>query len=392
MLSPERDTTGAGQSAATGTNFLTGFWDPRTARVLFTALIFACVLGFLRGARETLTLFLFAVLFAYFVEPLVAKLEKRARGRGSAIAVVYLLLLSLLVIVGMIVGPRIAEEARSLMTSLPTLIDKMGSGQIVSQLGQKHGWTQARQAQLQQFVVSHRGDFLKFGRTVGEKIAAPLQHIWWLIIIPILSLFFLKDGRSIASGLVNLGRSAEEQSTIRGLVDDVNVMLGSYIRAQMILAALTMVAYTVVLSILRAPYALVLGPLAGLAEFVPVVGPAIAAIAVLLIAFIAGYPHVLILLLFLGIWRLLQDYVNAPRVMGKTLEIDPLTQIFGVLAGGEIAGVVGALISVPVIATLRIVLRRIRTARTDEREQSSTGPSTPIPLASQSNLMAEAQK
>jgi len=82
-----------------------------------------------------------------------------------------------------------------------------------------------------------------------------------------------------------------------------------------------------------------------------VVGPAIAAIIVFVIAVLTSYPHLIWIVLFLGIWRVLQDYVNAPRIMGKSLEISPLVQILAVLAGGEIAGVVGALISVPTVAT-----------------------------------------
>ncbi len=136
-------------------------------------------------------------------------------------------------------------------------------------------------------------------------------------------------------------------------------MLGSYIRAQLILAGLTLIAYTAVLSALRVPYALVLGPVAGFLEFVPVVGPALAAVSVFAIPVLAGYPHPGWLVVFLGAWRLLQDYVSAPRIMGKSLEINPLVQIFAVLAGGEIAGVVGALISVPAVATLRIIWRRM---------------------------------
>lgn len=338
---------------------LSDFWDPKTARVLFTALIFALALAFLHGARETLTLFLFAILFAYFVEPLVVLLHRPLRGRIQAIGAVYLLLIALLVGLGFLVGPRIARESSSLFQSLPVLLDKMGSGQLVSQVGNKHGWSWQTQAKIQNFFVTHRGDILGYGKILGSKLAEPAQHIWWLILIPILSLFFLKDGRSIAQEIVQFGRDSEEKWTLRGIVGDVNVMLGSYIRAQLILASLTLIAYTSVLSLMRVPYAFILGPLAGIFEFVPVVGPALAALTVFVIAILSSYPHMLGLFLFLAGWRLVQDYVNAPRIMGKSLEVSPLLQIFGVLAGAEIAGVVGALVSVPIIATLRILWRRM---------------------------------
>ncbi len=340
-------------------NFLQNLWDPRTARVLMTALIFFLVLGFLRAARETLTLFLFAILFAYFLAPLVGRLEKPLRGRGKAIAAVYVLLLVALVLVGFIAGPRVADEARSLGSSLPSLSNRLASGELVGEVGQHFHWGASRIKEVQLFLVSHRGQILDYGKAAGARLAEPAQKIWWLILIPILSLFFLKQGEEMATGTVEMGRNPDERATIKGLLGDVNVMLGSYIRSQIILAALTLAAYTVVLSLMRVPYAFILGPLAGFLEFIPVVGPAVAAVSVLAISVLAGYPHALWLILFLGVWRLTQDYVSAPRIMGESLEINPLLQIFAVLAGAEIGGVVGALVSVPLVAILRIVWRRV---------------------------------
>jgi predicted PurR-regulated permease PerM len=334
-------------------------WDPKTARILCTAFIFALGLAFLHAARETLTLFLFAILFAYFVAPLVSRLEKPLRGRIQAIGAVYFILIALLVGLGFLVGPKIASEGTALATSLPSLVDKAGSGELVSQVGQKHGWSEARQAQIQNFFIAHKDDILRYGRAIGQKLAEPAQHVWWLILIPILSIFLLKDGQSIGENLVALTRAPAEKETLRGIVGDVNVMLGSYIRAQLTLAALTMVAYTVVLSVMHVRYALILGPLAGIFEFVPVVGPAVAAIIVFVIAVLTSFPHLIWLVIFLGAWRLIQDYVNSPHIMGKSLEISPLVQILAVLSGGEIGGVVGALISVPAVATLRILWRRL---------------------------------
>jgi predicted PurR-regulated permease PerM len=335
------------------------FWDARTFRVLFTALLFVIVLFFLREASSTLALFLFAILFAYFLEPLVGRLQKPLRGRATSIAVVYVLLLIAITLLIVFLGPKAADELRSLASSLPALANKVASGQIIDQFGHKHGITAARQAQLQQFFLSHKDEILGFIGGLVSKLGQPASHLWWLILIPILSLFFLKDGPEIAVGIVDLGADSQEQNTLAGIVDDINVMLGSYIRAQLTLAALTAVVLTIVLSLMRVPYAFVLGPVAGLFEFIPVVGPAIACVLIWGLAAILGYPHLLWVFLFLGTWRIIQDYVSAPRIMGNTLEIPPLASIFGVLAGGEIGGVIGALVAVPVIAILRILYRRL---------------------------------
>ncbi len=344
-------------------HLLSRFWDAKTARILFTALVFAGVLYFLHETRATLTLFLFSILFAYFTDPLVSRLQRPLRGRPAAIAAVYSVLLGLIVLGLYLLGPLAANEARALVTSLPGELDRAASGQLISQLGHAHGLDPSRQVQLQDFFVAHRSQILSYGEDLAQRLEKPLSHLWWLILVPILSIFFLRDAPAIAAEIIKLGTDEHEEQVLRGIVKDVNVMLGSYIRAQIILSALTAVMLTVVLALMRVPYAFIFGPLAGICEFVPVVGPAIASAVIWGFAILAGYPHVLWLFLFLGTWRIIQDYVSAPRIMGHSLEISPLAEIFAVLAGGEIGGVVGALVSVPVLALLRILWQRLTSKR-----------------------------
>ncbi len=338
---------------------LSTFWDARTARVLSTLLLFAVVLAFLHGARNTLTLFLFAILFAYFVNPLVSFLSRRLPGRIRAIIASYVLLGGVLTGLGFLLGPRIASAGRSLLQSLPALSDRLASGQFIFHMSREQGWSHERAAQIQGLLMSHRKTILGYGESVISRLETPLTHAWWIILIPILSVFFLKDARVIAHNIVQLGRGKENRELLDGIVGDVNTMLGSYIRAQVILAVLTGVVLTLAISLMRVPFASVLGPLAGLFEFVPVVGPAAACAAIFGIALIAGYNHLLALFFVLGSWRVVQDYINAPRIMGRSLQISPLAEIFAVLAGGEIGGVVGALVSVPVLALLRILWQRL---------------------------------
>jgi predicted PurR-regulated permease PerM len=90
-------------------------------------------------------------------------------------------------------------------------------------------------------------------------------------------------------------------------------------------------------------------------EFIPVVGPIVGGVLIFAVAFLSGYSHLLWLCLFLFVWRMVQDYVISPRLMSGKLELHPLAVLFGVLAGGEVAGVIGVFLSIPVLATLRIL-------------------------------------
>jgi len=107
-------------------------------------------------------------------------------------------------------------------------------------------------------------------------------------------------------------------------------------------------------------YALVLGTIGGVLEFIPVIGPLVAGLTILTVALLTSYPHWLVILVFLIVWRVVQDYVSSPHIMGESMELHPLAAIFGVMAGAEIAGILGIYLSIPVMASLRIVFRRWR--------------------------------
>ncbi|MGC2368980.1 MAG: AI-2E family transporter [Candidatus Sulfotelmatobacter sp.] len=333
--------------------------DGRTARVIITVLLFALGLGFLYAARQTLIAFLFAIFFAYLMSPLVSHLEKLLHGRGRAIAVIYVLLLGLVVLFFVSTGPRIGRESARLGQSLPAL-SRLSSGQIAQQLGEEHGWNTRLVEVAQNYLASHSDEITKLAQAVGLWVADVAKQAWLLVIVPLLSIFFLKDGRSFSQVLLDLVQSRPQRELLQGVLNDLNQMLAHFIRAQLILAALTLGMYSAVLSIMGMPYALVLGTFGGLLEFIPVIGPLVAALVIVGVSLLVGFPHWLWLIIFLGVWRLIQDYVTSPRIMGQSVELHPLAAIFGVMAGGEVAGILGVFLSIPVMASLRIVFRRWR--------------------------------
>ena len=334
--------------------------DGRTTRVLFTVLLFAIGLGFLYVAHRTLIAFLFAVFFAYLVDPAVSRVQRWTKGRGSAIAVIYSLIVIFLATFFFFVGPNIGRETQKLTESLPSLLEKVSSGQIAEEIGVEHHLSAATSRQMSLFLTSHRGYLLQLAQKAGLRIAELAQNSWLLILVPILAAFFLKDGHIFSQAALSVVHSKPQREFMQGVISDMNQMLADFIRAQLTLAALSWIAYASVLGSLRVSYALMLGTAGGILEFIPVVGPLVAAALILSVALLTGYPHWLILLLFLIVWRLIQDYVVSPRIMGKSMELHPLAAIFGVLAGGEIAGVLGVYLSIPVMASLRIVWRRWR--------------------------------
>jgi len=97
-------------------------------------------------------------------------------------------------------------------------------------------------------------------------------------------------------------------------------------------------------------------------------------VIVVSVALFSGYAPPWLLVAFVLVWRGIQDYVSSPLVMGRGIELHPAVVIFGVIAGGEIGGPVGMFLSVPVLAALRVVWRRVRASRTGERPEKSSVP------------------
>ncbi len=332
------------------------FFDKKTAQALLTALVFALALMFLYAAWRAIITFLFAIFFAYILEAPVSRLQGWLKGsRPAAIAVVYVVFIGALILAFLLAGPPVIEEAQKLVQQAPELGQKITSGRLVQQLGEKHGWNRETVDWIIQYLQKHQGEMVVATQEFLFRAAKTAQNTWWLVLVPILAIFFLKDGHELSQRVIHSVKNAGVRQMVADTVEEMNTMLGQFMRAQLALSGMAIVVVTFTLSIMRVPYAFALGPAAGALEFIPVVGPAIGGLMVLAVALLSGYGHMWALLIFLLVWRGIQDYVTSPRLLGNTLELHPLTVLFGVLAGGEVAGVIGVFLSIPVLATLRIL-------------------------------------
>src|SRR5205807_409471 len=132
----------------------------------------------------------------------------------------------------------------------------------------------------------------------------------------------------LSDSALKLIRSTQHRKLFERVLDDLDTMLAQYVRGQLLLSFFAFVAYGAFLLIARLEYAFVVAAVAGILEFIPIAGPLIALGILLGIAFLTGYPHWLALAAFWLVWRFVQDYFNAPRVMGHGLDLHPLLVIF----------------------------------------------------------------
>lgn len=340
--------------------------DPKAARVAWTVFLVALLLATAYALRETLAVFVIALLFAYLLAPLVGFVERVTPHQVSpriALGIVYLALIGVLIGLGFTLGSRLADEANSLAMRLPTLVSNPEWMQRIP----LPAWLEPARAEIVQKVqdeLSSGGEqILPYIKGLGGQLVSGAKYALYLILIPILAFFFLKDGRAIRDEFVGALVEERRRPIVDNILADINLLLGEYIRALVLLALASFAANGIFLASSGAPYAVLLAGVAALGEFVPVVGPAAAGLIIVLVTSLSGYSHVLLYLLFWLLFRLAQDYALSPYLMGKGVQLNPMLVLFGVLAGDQIAGVLGMFLSVPVLAILRVMFVRLRRVR-----------------------------
>jgi predicted PurR-regulated permease PerM len=312
------------------------------------------------SARRIILIFVLAVFFAYLIDPVVKFLQRHSlffrNLRGPAVVEVYLAFVTLIALLGYAFAPGVARNTVKLVDEVPVLLDGLSTGDIAAELRGKYGWSEQQEFRFRAFLARHKEDVQGLVRVVDHYLSHAAQVLGLLLLIPVLAIYFLRDGAHIADVLIQIFFSADRRLGIRGVANELHLMLTRYIRAQVLLCALSFVFYAAALLLLRFPHAIALALLGGLLEFIPAFGW-MSTFAAIISVGVVNHSHWIWMAVLLGIWRLIQDYFASPRIMGRNLAIHPLAAIFAVLVGAEIGGIVGIYLAVPVMASMRVIWR-----------------------------------
>jgi predicted PurR-regulated permease PerM len=332
-----------------------------TARKVWTAFLIALLFFIIYVASTTVLVVVFAVFFSYLIYPMVELVERvrpRRVPRVVSIALVFVVVVALIAVVGSVFGVQLQDQATHLLTQLPALMRT----DVPNRLPLPHFLEPLRE-RIVDFVRSQietgSDKAVPMARSLGLGVVHAASNLIYLVLIPILSFLLIKDGEQMRDAFLAL-LSKRHRRLWSDIVVDLNVLLSKYVRALLFLSLATLFCYGVAFSLLGMPYAFLLAVGAGLLEFVPFAGPLAAVAITLVVAAFSGFPHWVWLLVFLGLYRLFQDYVLNPYLMSEGVEVSPFLVIVGLLAGDQLGGVAGIFLAVPVIAMLRIVIGRAR--------------------------------
>jgi predicted PurR-regulated permease PerM len=334
--------------------------DQRVLKIVWTVFLFALAVALVYAIRDALITFSLAIFLALLLSPLVSFVDHFTSvrvPRTVALTVVYVLLIAGFAAVLIGIASAVAVDARALSVRLPDALrnDPLGGLPLPAWLDparERLGiWIHDRLDELGNNALSLIGRalqqlFTRLGTAVGA------------VLVPILAFFFIKDGKKLHDGFIHRV-DRKHQPLVHQLLQDLQRLLSQYLRALVVLSMVAFVFYAVFLSLTGAPYAVLLAGVAGILEFIPAVGPFIAMVIIGAVGLFSGYTHWLLLLIFLVVYRVAQDYILQPLLLSSGMRIHPLLIIFGILAGGELGGIPGIFFSIPLIAALRLIFLRL---------------------------------
>ena len=348
-----------GTPSRTGTGQRTGLSRPRVVArtvlvVMLTALALVGALYLVWLLRDIVRWCVIALFFAVALNPPVNWLNHHRVPRSLAILLAYLALFLFFVILGLLVLPSLVDQVQELITYLVTLFQQPGGlNQALQELANRYGlgsYLDTLRNQLSalpgQLPVA-AGPFLVVTRGVIGSITATLS-------ILLLTFFLLLDG----DRFIEAGQSlipASQRARVQRLLKQSARAVSGYITGNLVISLIAGVAVFVVLELLSLPFAVALAMVVALFDLIPLIGATLGALLVIVVALFIAPVKAAILLVYFLIYQQIENNLLQPLVYGRSVHLHPLAVFLAILVGGELLGILGALLAIPVAEIIRIL-------------------------------------
>ncbi|MFC6162385.1 AI-2E family transporter [Kribbella jiaozuonensis] len=311
-------------------------------------------------ARSVLILLLVSMFIAVGLNPLVEWFMRRGLKRGVSVAVVFLLMILAVAGVGFAIVPVVTDQIDSLIKNAPGYLDLLQKSKTLNQLDDKYHFIQKAQDYIQDPALAQRA----FGGIlgVGKVVANALFNTFTILV---LTLYFLASLPSVKRAAYSLvPRTRRTRVSILG--DEVLGRVGGYVSGQFLVALCAGVCMFIFLEIagLR-DYAVALAIVVMFCDFIPMVGGLIGVVVVALIGFTTGLWTGIACLIYGIIYQQVENYIVAPRIMRRAVDIPGAVTVIAALLGGALLGVVGALLAIPSAAAILLIIREVWVRKAD---------------------------
>ncbi|MEK3883015.1 AI-2E family transporter [Paenibacillus sp. PL2-23] len=311
-------------------------------------------------------------VFYYMLRPLVEALVRRRTPRGFAVLLVFLFSGGLLAGVILTAGPFIRNQFTDFAAQVPDMINF--AAETLESLRDEH---EELSPPIQEAIPNVSNELAsEWNRYAGLFANSLIRLIEWissalliLSLIPFILYYALKDGEQLTPRLVQLAPK-RYQHGMPAMLEELDDSLASYIRGKLIVSLLVGIMLLACYLIIGLDYALVLAFIGMFANIIPFFGPVIGAVPAMLVALFQDPVKALYILAITVIVQQIEGNFISPQVMGRTLDIHPVTVIVLILAAGSVSGLLGILLVVPAYAAAKVIYRHVSAMR--EEEQAGT--------------------
>jgi predicted PurR-regulated permease PerM len=301
-----------------------------------------------------------ALIMLYLLNPLVSAMERRGMRRGWATLLVYLAFLAVVGTGLFFLVPLVVEQVDDFVRAAPSIFSEISQG--VESFFARFGFEVQPAAPASSGVLAFLGDLVSLTRPI-------LDIVLVLVVGPILAFYLMMDLPKIRTGLKALVpvRRRREVEDVTGRIGQA---IGSFFRGQFLVAIFVGLASAIGLWIVGLPYWALVGLVSGLFNLIPLIGPIIGTILAVLVATTSdasggllqlepGLPLAIGSVVVLLAIQQIDNHVLSPNIVGRTVNLHPVTVMLGLLAGGTLLGLWGMLLAVPVMASLKILILHV---------------------------------
>jgi len=337
-----------------------------TSSIVKSILIILLIV-FLYILQSVVIIFLFALVIAAAISPFANWLDQKKFPRLLGVLLLYLTVFSLFVLVIALIIPYVSDEIGQLNENLPKIVEKVSTSLERVQSGSPQYLDFI--SELQNMLEGASNYLQQSAQSVVSIIASIFGGLFSFIAIIVISFYLSVTRRGIENFLSSVVPDKHEAYVIN-LWKRAEVKVGKWLQGQMLLALIVGLVVYIGLSLMDIRFALVLGALAMVLEIVPIVGPVIAAIPAVFLAFTQSPSLGLWVLVFYVLVQQLENHILVPLVFGKTIGLNPVVVLIALLVGQQVAGIPGMILSVPIATIIVEMIDDIAKSKESRRTNS----------------------
>ncbi|WP_066504969.1 AI-2E family transporter [Abyssisolibacter fermentans] len=311
--------------------------------------------------KDIIYTIIISITIAYILNPIVNYLESKGLRRITSISIIYLFIAGFIGMLYFIIVPSILEEVTNLLVDFPEYLrqinDKIKTfyNLYTVNMDSLPGGIGNIKNIIDNNLIAIENLVTKNIKNVTDNIATTFSKLVVLVLFPVMTFYFLKDKDFFKKNIILLCPKKFRDDLLK-ISRKMNIILGKFVRGQLIVASFIGVASAVDLLILRVKFALIIGLIAGVASIIPYFGPIIGIIPALFFALLDSTTKAIWVIITFVIIQQIEGDVLSPRIVGNSVGLHPIVVMVVLLIGGGIFGVIGMLLSVPATVFIKIIL------------------------------------